>query len=104
MEIKHTRSSTRHRISRKRSRYVVETTSVIFKEDPPEGSPLQDPRFVFLGPAEDGELPEVMAIQTDSSGLLSIHAQRVRDRYLDLLKGGPVNVEGAPLKERSNYR
>jgi hypothetical protein len=42
---------------------------------------------VFLGPAEDGELPEVMAIQTDSGGLLIIHAQRVRDRYLDLLKG-----------------
>lgn len=88
MEIKHTRSSTRHRINRQRSRYVVETTSVIFKENAPKGSPLQDPRFVFLGPAEEGELLEVMAIETDSGGLLIIHAQGIRDRYLELLKGG----------------
>jgi hypothetical protein len=43
---------------------------------------------VFLGPEEDGELLEVMAIETDSGGLLVIHAQPIRDRYLDLLKGG----------------
>ena len=29
-----------------------------------------------------------MAIETDSSGLLVIQAQRIRDRYLNLLKGG----------------
>ena len=67
---------------------MVETTSVIFKQDAPEGSPLQDPRLVFLGPSEDGEWLEVMAIETDSGGLLVIHAQPIRDRYLDLLKGG----------------
>lgn len=88
MEIKHTRSSTRHRISRKRSRYVVETTSVIFRENAPKDSPLKDPRLVFLGPDQDGELLEVMAIETDPSGLLIIHAQPIRNRYLDLLKGG----------------
>jgi hypothetical protein len=88
VEVKHTRSSTRHRISRTRSQYVVETTSVIFEENAPKDSPLQDPRFVFLGPDEDGELLEVMAIETDSGGLLIIHAQRIRDRYLELLKGG----------------
>jgi hypothetical protein len=88
VEIGHTRSSTRHRISRKRSRYVVESTSVIFKENAPKDSPLKDPRFVFLGPDEDGELLEVMAIENDSGGLLIIHAQRIRDRYMDLLKGG----------------
>jgi hypothetical protein len=88
VEIKHARSSTRDRISRERSRYVVETTSMIFQEDAPKGSPAQDPRFVFRGPAEDGELLEVMAIETDSGGLLIIRAQRIRDRYLDLLKGG----------------
>ena len=88
MEIKHTRSATRHRISRKRSRYVVETTSVIFEENAPKDSPLEDPRLVFPGPDQDGELLEVMAIETDSGGLLVIHAQRMRHRYLDLLKGG----------------
>jgi hypothetical protein len=67
---------------------VVETTSVIFKEDAPQGSPLHDPRLVFLGPDEDGELLEVMAIETDSGELLIIHAQRIRARYLKLLEGG----------------
>ena len=88
MEIKHTRSSTRHRISRKRSRYVVETTSVLFKENAPKGSPLNDPRLVFLGPDQNGELLEVMAIETETGGLLVIHAQRIRDRYLRLLERG----------------
>jgi hypothetical protein len=88
MDIGHTRSSTRHRISRERSRYVVETTSIIFRENAPEGSPLQDPRLVFLGPDENGELLEVMAIETDSGQLLIIHAQRIRDRYLELMQGG----------------
>ena len=88
MEIKHTRSSTRHRISRQRSRHVAETTSVIFKEKAPKDSPLQDPRLVFLGPDQDGKLLEVMAIETDTGGLLIIHAQPIRNRYLELLKGG----------------
>ena len=88
MEIRHARSATRHRISRARSRYVVQTTSVIFREDAPEGSLLTDPRLVFLGADEHGELLEVMAIETDDGGLLIIHAQRIRGRYLKLLKGG----------------
>ena len=88
MEVRHTRSSTRHRISRKRSRHVVETTSVIFREDAPEGSALTDSRLVFLGPNGQGELLEVMATETDTGGLLVIHAQPIRDRYLELLEGG----------------
>lgn len=88
VEIKHARSGTRHRISRIRSRYVVETTSVIFKANAPKGSPVTDPRLVFLGPDEGGELLEVMAIETDSGGLLVFHAQRIRERYLALLEGG----------------
>jgi len=88
VEINHARSSTRHRISRTRSRYVVETTSVIFRENAPRGSALDDPRLVFLGPDEQGELLEVMAIETDTRGLLIIHAQPIRNRYLDLLEGG----------------
>jgi hypothetical protein len=67
---------------------MVETTSVIFEENAPKGSPLTDPRLLFLGPDEDGELLEVLAIETDTGGLLVIHAQRIRDRYLRLLEGG----------------
>jgi hypothetical protein len=66
----------------------VETTSAIFKENAPTDSPLQDPRLVFLGPDEQGELLEVMAVETDGGGLLIVHAQRIRGRYLELLKGG----------------
>jgi len=88
VEITHTRSSTRHRISRKRSRYVVETTRVIFRENAPKGSPLNDPRLVFLGPDEHGELLEVMAIETDTDALLIIHAQPIRNRYREQLEGG----------------
>ena len=88
MGIRHTRSATRHQISRDRSRYVVATTSVIFQENAPEGSPLTDPRFVFLGADEQGELLEVMAIETDTGGLRIIHAQRIRARYLEPVTGG----------------
>jgi hypothetical protein len=88
VEIKHSRSSTRHRISRERSRYVVETTSVIFRENAPRNSPLTDPRLVFLGTDDQGELLEVMAVETDTNGLLIIHAQPIRNRYLELLKEG----------------
>lgn len=54
----------------------------------PEGSPLIDPRLVFLGADEHGELLEVMAIETETGGLLIIHAQRTRARYLEFLKEG----------------
>jgi hypothetical protein len=47
-----------------------------------------DSRLVFPGPDEQGELLEVMAIETDTGGLLIIHAQPIRNRYLEFLKGG----------------
>jgi len=31
---------------------------------------------------------EVMAVETDTNGLLIIHAQPIRNRYLELLKEG----------------
>jgi hypothetical protein len=87
MEIRWARSATRHRISRSQSSYVVETTSVVFREPAPASSPLRDDRFVFLGPDQQGALLEVMAVESDR-GLLIIHAMPIRDRYLDALKGG----------------
>lgn len=61
---------------------------MIFRENAPKGSPLMDSRLVFPGPDEQGELLEVMAIETDTGGLLIIHAQPIRNRYLEFLKGG----------------
>lgn len=61
---------------------------MIFQEPAPADSPLKDPRLVFLGADEAGELLEVMAIETDPEGLLIIHAQPIRNRYLELLRGG----------------
>jgi hypothetical protein len=61
---------------------------VIFKEQAQKDSPLRDPRLVFLGPDEHGKLLEVMAIETDTGGVLIIHAQPIRNRYLELLEGG----------------
>lgn len=66
---------------------MVETTSIVFREPAPASSPLQDDRLVFLGPDEQGVLLEVMAVEADR-GLLIIHAMPIRNRYLDLLKGG----------------
>jgi hypothetical protein len=57
-------------------------------EPAPQGSVLTDPRLVFLGPDDQGELLEVMAIQTDNDGLMVIHAQRIRPRYIELLSEG----------------
>jgi hypothetical protein len=87
-QIRWARSATRHRISRDRSGYVVRTTGLIFREPAPGGPPLSDDRLVFLGPDEDGEILEVMAIEMDTGGLLIIHAMPIRDRYLRLLAGG----------------
>ncbi len=61
---------------------------MIFREDAPRSSPLRDSRLVFLGPDRTGQLLEVMAIETDNGGLLVIHAQPIRNRYLELLAGG----------------
>jgi hypothetical protein len=88
MGIGHTRSSTRHRVSRQRSRYVLESNSLIFAEAAAGGSVLADRRLVFLGADQHGELLEVMAIETADGALLIIHAQPIRDRCLKLLKGG----------------
>ena len=88
MVVRHTRSATRHRISRESSRHVVEKTGVVFGEAAPAGSGLLDPRLVFLGPDRHGVLLEVMAVEVGGGGLLVIHAQPIRPRYESLLEGG----------------
>jgi hypothetical protein len=79
-------SATRHRISRDRSRHVVESANVIFSQPSPPGSPLEDDRIVFLGADADGVLLEVMAVEIND-GMLVIHAMEMRRKYLPYLEG-----------------
>lgn len=86
MVIRWARSATRHRISKDRSRHVVQTANVIIREPAPAGSQLQDERIVFLGADPAGLLLEVMALETDA-GLLVIHAMKMRRKYRPYLEG-----------------
>lgn len=82
MELRWARSATRHRISRERSRYVIEHSGVRFEQPPPAGAPADaDPRLVYLGDDADGVALEVMAIELEDGSLLVIHAMPLRDRY-----------------------
>jgi len=80
VEIRWTRSATRHRINRERSAHVVRTAAAIFRQPAPADSTARDDRLIFLGPDQDGTLLEVMAVETDR-GLLVIHAMAMREKY-----------------------
>jgi hypothetical protein len=77
VEVKWTRSATRHRISRERSGYVVLATTSVLLCEPRPGA---DDRLVYLGPDQDGVVLEVMAVAIET-GLLIIHAMPIRNRY-----------------------
>jgi hypothetical protein len=71
-----------HRISRERSRYVIEHCGLLFMEDPAADAPAgADPRFVLLGDDADGEALEVMAVELENESFLVIHAMPLRERY-----------------------
>jgi hypothetical protein len=77
-----TRSATRHRISRARSRYVIEHCRLHFWEESSSGAPgRSDPRFAFLGDDSDGVALEVLAVELKDENLLVIHAMQLRSRY-----------------------
>jgi hypothetical protein len=88
MEIRWTRSATKHRINHSRSRHVLQTATTIFRQPAPQGLPLRDDRIVFLGADPTGVLLEVMAVETDA-GLLVIHAMKMRAKYQRHVKGRP---------------
>ena len=76
------RSATKHRISRERSRYVIEHCGLRFKQAPsPNASAGVSPRLVFLGDDADGIALEVMGVDLGDKGLLVIHVMPLRDRY-----------------------
>jgi hypothetical protein len=76
------RSATRHRISKMRTRHVLENCLAILEEDPPPGSGTAvDLRLVFLGEDQGGLPIEVIAVETDRGFLTVIHAMDLRSRY-----------------------
>ncbi len=82
MKLKWARAATKHRISRERSRYVIEHCGLRFEEKPPGDAPASaTTRLVFLGDDAEGTVLEVMAVELEDRSLLVIHAMPLRDRY-----------------------
>jgi hypothetical protein len=86
VEIRWARSATKHRVSRKRSAYIVQTATTFLSQPAPLGSRLTSERLIFLGADEDGVMLEVMAVETDY-GVLIIHAMKMRSKYANHLEG-----------------
>lgn len=80
-DIRWARSATKHRISRERSRYVIERCGLVFAEPPPPRAHSSATRLLFLGDGPEGIAIEVIAIQLRDDRLLVIHAMQVRRRY-----------------------
>jgi hypothetical protein len=84
MEVKWTRSATRHRISRERSRDVLQRCGLRYRERLPydDGDPIwRDDRILFLGDDADGIPLEGVAVEMDEEEFLVIHAMALRDRH-----------------------
>jgi len=82
VDLRWARSATKHRISRERSRYVVEHCGLRFEQSAPAGAPADaDTRLVYLGDDAQGVALEVMAIELEDRSLLVIHAMPLRDGY-----------------------
>jgi hypothetical protein len=81
-DLKWARSASRHRISRERSRHVIQHCGLLFGQEPPFDSPADaDLRLIFLGDDAGGVALEVVAIELEDGNLLVIHAMKLRDRY-----------------------
>lgn len=80
--IKFARSATRHRVSRERSRCVIEHCGWRFIEVPLSSkAEVLDPRLLYLGDDAEGCRLEVIAVETARDELLVIHAMRLRGKY-----------------------
>lgn len=81
------RAATKHRISRERSRYVIEHCGLRFEQEPPANAPAgASLRLVFLGDDAEEVALEVMAVELEDESLLVIHAMPLRDRYQEQYK------------------
>lgn len=82
MNLKWARAATKHRISRERSRHIIEHCGLRFEQEPPADAPAgASSRLVFLGDDAEGIALEVMAVELEDESLLVIHAIPLRDRY-----------------------
>jgi len=80
-----TRSATKHRISRRRIRFVIEHSFLVLEEDPPADRPGEgDQRLVFLGEDPRRVPLEVIAVETAGGHLTVIHSMKIRPRYQDV--------------------
>ena len=81
MEIRFARSATKHRISRDRSRFVVENAVVLIRLPPQPGSSSPEQRTLFLGNDSNGNAIEVVALETAEGPILVIHAMKLRKKH-----------------------
>lgn len=80
--IRWARSADKHRVSRRRTRFVIDRCRLRFNEAPPPDSPDgADPRLVYLGDDLQGRALEVMAVEQEPGSLLVIHSMELRDHY-----------------------
>jgi hypothetical protein len=73
------RSATRHRISRRRTQFVIEHAGICFEEE--EGRDDYEPRLFFFGRDADDLALEVVAVELGDDRLRVIHSMEMRDRF-----------------------
>ena len=82
VDVRWTRSATKHRVSRARTLYVIERCGLRFEQPAPSGTPAEaSARLVYLGDDADGIALEVMAVELEDGSLLVIHSMLLRERY-----------------------
>ncbi|HUB99465.1 MAG TPA: hypothetical protein VMS11_06545 [Solirubrobacterales bacterium] len=87
VEIRWSRAATKHRISRERSRHVIEHCGLWLWRRPLRREPHwddRDDRVMFFGDDIEGVALEVFAVEGAEEDLLVIHAMDLRDRHRGL--------------------
>ena len=79
-KLRFARSATKHRVSRSRTRYVIEHAGMRFSVRTPD--PAGDPRVLFLGDDQHSIPLEVMAVELESGELQVIHSMPLRAKYV----------------------
>jgi hypothetical protein len=81
MKVSFARSATKHRVSRDRSKFVIEHCGDVLEIDPPAGAPADaSKRLLYLGNDDQGIPLEVMAVQVEG-GVHVLHAMQLREKY-----------------------
>jgi hypothetical protein len=83
-KLRFARSATKHRVSRSRTRHVIEHAGMRFHEPAPDAA--RGARVIYLGDDQHGVSLEVMAVKRAPGELLVIHSMPLRAKYLALYK------------------